>query len=1236
MLLFALTMTALTLADTVQIGTGTDVNVFLPIRGDNAYNYSQQIYTQAQIAKAGSITKLRFYYLSGTITNSKDWVIYMGHTNKVSFNSNTDWAPRNSLTQVFAGDVSSMLPLANNWMEITLDTPFSYNNTDNLIVAVDENTAGSASIYWGSFTSGENTGIYYYSDSNNPNPATPPTAEDRTAYIARVQFEFPTTSAPLAPSLLSPAHNSWSFTDATLAWTATLGGATPDGYDLYFGSSPTPPLVSENQLESSYTPTLSAGSTYYWKVVAKNTFGDSPATATWSFRTPRANQLAESFEGSSFPPTGWENQGGWIRANSNAINGLRVAINIGDPNPLAILSTPKVNISASSTLDLWTLANSSSAVMQILYSADRENWTQLGSNITYAEDYSWYRVVADLSSLAGHSYYLGLRNSSTARARYYVDMVIGPDISVEVPGAAVLMLPADLAENVSEFPTFSWTDAITGSIPNAYKVYCDQSADPSTLLGTTSELSYTPSSPLTFGATYYWKVVPTNAVGDAIGNTIRSFTVRTNPTISSFPYIESFDTLTAPALPPNWTVTEGATGSGVRWDTSTTDADNGAEEAHSGPNFARLNCYWARVNYNPYSLISPALALDASAKRLSYYYWIGTDTVEEPLMVDISTDMTTWTTLYTHSNASNTLAWLRNNIDLSAYASTTVHLRFRGISNYGNAITNLGLDDIVVENIPTTPELSLSPGSINFGSTPSHTATAYTNVLLRNSGAGTLYLSASNISLIGPNANQFSFTTTTGFPAALAAGESVNIPVRFAPNAVGTKTASLRIGYNTGNYDVALSGTMLDLVPLAESFEGATFPPAGWRISNGGGANTWTLRNDTGYPRTGNYAAGITWNATAHNDWLITPALDVRANAASFSFWAKNKSDPWYDQFNVKLSTSTNAISAFTTTLASNVTPGITYTQYSYNLGAYVGQQVYIAVQAISADKLLLLVDDFAGPPIYISPTYPENAISIPHLQSYSAASIPTGWTQSIGGGLTTNTWSVSATANAGGTAFEMRAEYQNQSGISRLISPPIVTTGIGAIQVSFKHFFDDYEPGVTAKLQYSHDLISWMDSPWSHASGTGNSSGNQSLFINGLYAPSTYLAWVLDGNHLHFDHWYIDDLNISEALVAGLDTPELSIAADGSLSWNPVPGADFYTIYGATDPNSAIFTELAITTNLTWLDPTFPAARMFYRISANNNGLREASLVRPAFNPPADSKLKNPDAKPKSSMRLR
>ncbi len=153
---------------------------------------------------------------------------------------------------------------------------------------------------------------------------------------------------------------------------------------------------------------------------------------------------------------------------------------------------------------------------------------------------------------------------------------------------------------------------------------------------------------------------------------------------------------------------------------------------------------------------------------------------------------------------------------------------------------------------------------------------------------------------------------------------------------------------------------------LNESFESPTFPPPGWGIVNGGDGRTWqrTYMENTGH--TGYGCATIeTSNIYVHDDWLITPQLTPMSGSSTFSFWARTLFINSYypaEQFNVKLSISTNDISAMTYVLASNVTTSTSYAQYSYDLSPYIGQNVHVAIQALYADRSTLMVDDIIGP----------------------------------------------------------------------------------------------------------------------------------------------------------------------------------------------------------------------------------------------------------------------------------
>ncbi|MCU1385231.1 MAG: C-terminal target protein [Acidobacteria bacterium] len=98
---------------------------------------------------------------------------------------------------------------------------------------------------------------------------------------------------PQKPVMQSPANGaSISTTNASLTWYAGPWGAV---YDIYFGTTPTPPLLASNVnlgpsvTSTSYqkytTPTLAAGTTYYWQIVSKTMAGLTATGPLWSFTT---------------------------------------------------------------------------------------------------------------------------------------------------------------------------------------------------------------------------------------------------------------------------------------------------------------------------------------------------------------------------------------------------------------------------------------------------------------------------------------------------------------------------------------------------------------------------------------------------------------------------------------------------------------------------------------------------------------------------------------------------------------------------------------------------------------------------------------------------------------------------------------------------------------------------------------------------------------------------------------
>src|SRR5690606_24087440 len=113
--------------------------------------------------------------------------VYMGNTTQTTFATTTSWVPLNQITQVYTGTIPNMV--AGTWVELTLNQPFIWDGVNNIVIAVDENTAGyTGTAQWGGYSAGANRGIQYYSHGTTPTPASPPTANIRHTVIPQLQL----------------------------------------------------------------------------------------------------------------------------------------------------------------------------------------------------------------------------------------------------------------------------------------------------------------------------------------------------------------------------------------------------------------------------------------------------------------------------------------------------------------------------------------------------------------------------------------------------------------------------------------------------------------------------------------------------------------------------------------------------------------------------------------------------------------------------------------------------------------------------------------------------------------------------------------------------------------------------------------------------------------------------------------------------------------------------------------
>lgn len=297
-LLLCLLMVSVILNAQIILGEGSTSVGNLPINTNYGYSYSQQIFTKQEINAnaAGNILGLTFQVKpSATLSNSSDWVIYLGHTSKTSFTSGSDWIPVAQLTEVFSGTVTN----SNGLIEIAFATPFAYDNTQNLVIAVDENTSNYDLEYDTFFVynspGAENRAILFRADATNPDPSSPVAGSLQTYRSVVGVVGLAPSTIPNCPSVTYPANNATTVSLSPVITWNTVSGAT-GGYKVSIGTTPGGTDIVNQQAvtATSFTPSapLSINTTYYLKVVSIGAGGESQGCTNIKFKTlppPPAN-----------------------------------------------------------------------------------------------------------------------------------------------------------------------------------------------------------------------------------------------------------------------------------------------------------------------------------------------------------------------------------------------------------------------------------------------------------------------------------------------------------------------------------------------------------------------------------------------------------------------------------------------------------------------------------------------------------------------------------------------------------------------------------------------------------------------------------------------------------------------------------------------------------------------------------------------------------------------------------
>ncbi|MBO7586282.1 MAG: C10 family peptidase, partial [Bacteroidales bacterium] len=182
-----------------------------------------------------------------------------------------------------------------------------------------------------------------------------------------------------------------------------------------------------------------------------------------------------------------------------------------------------------------------------------------------------------------------------------------------------------------------------------------------------------------------------------------------------------------------------------------------------------------------------------------------------------------------------------------------------------------------------------------------------------------------------------------------------------------------------GSFTTLADCSTIYTLPFFEGFDSGSLPECWQAIDSDGDGYTWDAaywNDNLGYSGYGHTGAGCVASASyinnvgalTPNNWLISPPIAIPSQGASLSFWARVHGYP--EPVEVLVSTTGNAIANFTgAALLTQTITSDTYTEYTVNLAAYAGQNIYIAfVHRNVTDQYWLMLDDVS---VYYSPTNP-------------------------------------------------------------------------------------------------------------------------------------------------------------------------------------------------------------------------------------------------------------------------
>ncbi len=210
------------------------------------------------------------------------------------------------------------------------------------------------------------------------------------------------------------------------------------------------------------------------------------------------------------------------------------------------------------------------------------------------------------------------------------------------------------------------------------------------------------------------------------------------------------------------------------------------------------------------------------------------------------------------------------------------------------------------------------------------------------------------------------------------------------------------------------------------------------------------------------FGACFSSNPPSNNDWFISPQIQLGIDG-SFSFWVKSyTSENGLDNYRVAVSATDNNPASFTVISGTQPLQTTTFwAKKTFNLSAFNNQKVYVAINCVSNDNYLMMIDDLevktqAGSGLAADFTADKLSVKVGETVSFTdqSSGMPTSWSWKFTGAMP----ATSSLQNPSGISYAAPGSYEVSLKVSNGINSDSITKS-GFIKVAYPGYMSlDFE----------------------------------------------------------------------------------------------------------------------------------------------------------------------------------